>query len=275
MTADDVTPWLEDAERFALEAGELLMEGWRGAPDVQQKGRIDLVTEFDLKSEALLRERMRDAFPDHGWVGEETDAVHRERERVWFVDPIDGTTNFAHGHPYFGVSIGLAKRTAAGLEPLLGVVHAPALGVTWKGIGGIGAWRNGAPIEVSRVDRLDAALVATGFPYDRGTSDDNNLAEANVLIPQVQGIRRCGAAALDVCLVADSTYDAYWEQKVSPWDICAGLAIAGAAGATLTDYEGNPATAESRRLVVANPALHATLLRGVQEARAAATMTRS
>ncbi|MFK7986159.1 MAG: inositol monophosphatase [Sandaracinaceae bacterium] len=271
MTPNDLTPWLDDAERFALEAGRLLMEGWRGAPDVQQKGRIDLVTEYDLKSEALLRERMRDAFPEHGWVGEETDAVHRDRELVWFVDPIDGTTNFAHGHFYFGVSIGLAQRSERGLEPLLGVVHAPALGVTWKGIVGAGAWRNEETIQVSQVDRLEAALVATGFPYDRGTSEDNNLAEANALIPRVQGIRRCGAAALDVCLVADSTYDAYWEQKVSPWDICAGLAIAAAAGATLTDYEGKPATADSRRLVVANPGLHATLLRGVQEARRRAT----
>ncbi|HJL15080.1 MAG TPA: inositol monophosphatase family protein [Sandaracinaceae bacterium LLY-WYZ-13_1] len=255
--------WLRRATEIAREAGDLLMEGWRHDPAVHAKGTsIDLVTDYDLRAEALLRERMRDAFPAHALVAEEGEHT-AQGEWIWYVDPLDGTTNFAHGHFFFAVSLGLARHG----RPVLGVVHAPALGITWAGAEGAGATREGAPCRVSEASSLGEALVATGFPYDRATSDENNLREVAAIVPRLRGVRRCGAAAVDVCLVADGTYDGYWEQKVHAWDVCGGMAIARAAGARITDYGGAEATAETTRLVVSNGALHPELLEAVQRAR--------
>jgi myo-inositol-1(or 4)-monophosphatase len=261
---DELRRWRDAAVAIGEEAGRVLMEGWRRAPTVRKKGAIDLVTDYDLRSEALLRERMAEAFPDHALVAEEgEDQV--EGEWIWYVDPLDGTTNFAHGHFFFAVSLGLARDG----EPVLGVVHAPALGTTWAGAVGVDCQRSGVPCRVATgAAVLSDALVATGFPYDRGTSPENNLREAAAIIPRVQGIRRCGSAALDLALVADGTYDGYWEQKLQPWDVCAGLALVRAAGGTATDYEGKPAHAQSSCVVASNGALHAALLEAVQIARA-------
>src|SRR5690606_8221294 len=206
---DELDVWLTEATRIAEEAGKLLMEGWRGAPAIQKKGAIDLVTEYDLRSEALIRERMREAFPAHAIIAEESEP-REVAEWTWYVDPLDGTTNFAHGHFVFAVSIGLAHRGA----PTLGVVHAPAISTTWTGSLGRGAARNGRACSTTRASELGESLVATGFPYDRATSPENNLREAAHIIPRVRGIRRCGAAAVDLALVADGTYDGYWEQKL-------------------------------------------------------------
>lgn len=259
---DELGEWTRAATDIAREAGEVLMEGWRRAPAVRKKGAIDLVTDFDLRSEALLRRRMGEAFPSHALVAEEGDD-RVEGELVWYVDPLDGTTNFAHGHFFFCVSLGLARRG----RPVLGVVHAPALGATWAGAIGHGCARDGAPCRTSSASALSDALVATGFPYDRATSDENNLREAAHIVPQVQGIRRCGSAALDLALVADGTYDGYWEQKVQPWDVCAGVALILAAGGAVTSYDGGPADVRSGRLVATNGPLHPALLGAVQAAR--------
>lgn len=254
--------WLGTATTFAIQAGALLMEGWRRGPAIQKKSDIDLVTEFDLRSEELLRARIGEAFPEHGLVAEEG-ADEPSGELVWYVDPLDGTTNFAHGHFVFAVSIGLAR----GDQPILGVVHAPAIGTTWAGAEGLGATRNGQPCHVSSASELSESVVATGFPYHRAKSDDNNVAEVSRLAPSLRGLRRCGAAAVDLCLVADGTYDGYWEQGLQPWDVCAGLAIARAAGARATDYRGRPADARSGRLIVTNGELHAPLAAAVASAR--------
>lgn len=258
----ELTKHLEAAVGIAEEAGRLLMEGWRRDPIVHKKGAIDLVTDYDLRAERLLRERMGAAFPDHELVAEEgEDEV--SGDWIWYVDPLDGTTNFAHGHFFFAVSLGLAHRG----RPVLGVVHAPALGTTWAGGDGLGATRNREPCRVTETAALNDALVATGFPYDRASSEENNLRETAHIVPRLQGIRRCGAAAVDVCLVADGTYDGYWEQKVNPWDVCGGMAVALAAGARITDYEGTEADARTSRLVVTNGRLHPALLEAVQAAR--------
>jgi myo-inositol-1(or 4)-monophosphatase len=270
--------WLGAARGIAEEAGAIVLTGWRSAEvDARDKGAIDLVTQYDLASEARIRERMAEAFPAHAIVAEEgASHDHRDRELVWFCDPLDGTTNFAHGHFFFSVSIGLARRREDGrMEPVLGVVHAPALGTTWLGGEGLGAVRTDRGVErpcvPSTVETLSRSLVATGFPYDRRTSPENNVREHAHVVLLVQGIRRCGSAAMDLCLVADGTYDGYWEQKLAPWDMTAGAAIVRGAGGRLTGYEGEAVDVVKDRVVATNGRIHDELLRELARARAGLT----
>lgn len=253
---------LEVAERAAREAGALTMKGWRAKAEVSKKGRFDLLTEYDLKSERTVRERLQAAFPHHRIVGEENDESGAG-SLVWYVDPIDGTTNFVHGHFFFAVSIAL-YRDAVGL---VGVVHAPALGVTWTAAKGAGARRNGLPCRVSGRTKLDEALCATGFPYDRATNPDNNQVELASFLERCRGVRRCGAAAIDLCLVADGTYDIYWEKSLNPWDMCAGALLVKEAGGRLSGYQGEPADPRTGAIVATNGLLHDDAVRIVGEAR--------
>ena len=164
---------------------------------------------------------------------------------VWYVDPIDGTTNFVHGHFFFAASIALYR----GLEGIVGVVHAPALGVTWKAARGAGAYRNEVRCQVSSRAKLEEAVCATGFPYDRWTNPDNNHAELAAFLERCRGVRRCGSAAIDLCLVADGTYDVYWEKALNAWDMCAGALLVEEAGGRLSGYEGEPADPRAGRLI--------------------------
>lgn len=241
----------------AKTAGRLVHSAWRKHPVAERKGRIDLVTEWDRRSEACVTECLSKHAP-FAVVGEEgSDTTGGDvNAPVWFVDPIDGTTNFVHGHPFYCVSIGLAQRGV----PLLGAIFAPALDVTWTGYAGGAAMRNGERCAVSLVNALDDALVATGFPYDRSTNKDNNFAPFVRVKKQALGVRRCGAAALDLCLVADGTYDAYWERSVKPWDVAAGSAIVRAAGGCVTAYDGGDFAVTTPHVLASNGALHPTLL---------------
>jgi myo-inositol-1(or 4)-monophosphatase len=253
---------LEVAERAALEAGELVMKGWRAGGAISRKGRFDLLTEYDLSSEHLIRERLSREFPRHRIIGEEN-AESGEGELVWYVDPIDGTTNFAHGHFFFAVSLALYR----GSQGLAGVVHAPALGVTWKAAEGTGAFRNGRRCSVSARDQLEDAVCATGFSYDRWSKPDDNHAELKLFLQRARGIRRCGAASIDLCLVADGTYDVYWEQGLNAWDMCAGALLVQEAGGRLSTYEGGAADPRSGKLVASNGVLHEAAVRTIREAR--------
>lgn len=240
---------------IAREAAALAMQGFRGPRTVQKKGAIDLVTDFDVRCEALIRERLAKEFPEHDVVAEEG-VDHPTRDLIWYVDPIDGTTNYAHGHPFFCVSMGLAERNV----PIVGVVVAPALQVEWTGARGHQAQRNGSNCYVSTTEKLDDALCATGFPYDRRVSPDNNFEAYLAAKLATRGVRRCGSAAIDTCLVADGTYDAYWEIKLKPWDWCGGFAVASSAGARITDTQGRDANLATKRLVVSNGRVHDELL---------------
>lgn len=255
------------ARAVAGEAAELALGGWRSGTAIEKKGTIDLLTEYDLKAEKLIRERLGAAFPDHRIVGEEGEAREGQAGFTWYVDPIDGTTNFAHGHPFFCVSIALWAENAGASHGEIGVVAAPALGVTWSARRRGGAHRNGERCRVSTTDELKDALCATGFPYDRWDSSEDNLREHRAFLKRTRGIRRCGSAAIDLCLVAEGTYDLYWEQKLNPWDMCAGALLVAEAGGRLSDYDGEAAEPRDGRLVASNGPLHDDALALLAEAR--------
>jgi myo-inositol-1(or 4)-monophosphatase len=200
-------------------------------------------------------------------IGEETHGkgAHASDDGlVVYVDPIDGTTNFAHGHPFFCVSLGLCR----GGEALAGAIVAPALNLAYLGAVGHGATRNGAPCDVSQESELHEALCATGFSYDVVGSDDDNLAEFAHVQAAVQGVRRCGSAALDLALVADGTYDAYWERDLQAWDMAAGAALVLAAGGKLSDYQGGHADPRVGTMVATNRRLHDKVIALIGEVRA-------
>ena len=245
------------------EAGRRIFAGFRKHPVVEHKGAIDLVTSYDRASEEYVRERLGKEAP-FAIVGEEEGgAVAKDPDgATWYVDPLDGTTNFCHGHPFFCVSIGLF----VGADPLLGVVVAPALSIEWTGVVGAGATRNGETCAVSQVARFSDALLATGFPYDRQTSLENNFDAFVAIKKQVQAVRRCGSAAIDLCFVGDGTYDGYWERKLRPWDLAAGSAIVRAAGGTVTTFEGETSGLLSGKLVATNGRFHETLVGAIAKA---------
>ncbi len=256
---------LDHARSIAREAGALVLEGWGHASRVRLKGESDLVTEFDTRSERLLRERLGAVFPDHGVVGEEGEGPQeRDRALVWYVDPIDGTTNFAHGHPFFCVSLGLVEKSDAGERPLAGVVVAPALGMLWSAARGLGAERHDArgvtPCRVSSTERLEEALLATGFPASRRTSPENNYARFLRIDSHTRGVRRCGAAALELCLVADGAYDGFWEPGLNAWDVAAGVAILLEAGGRVSNVDGSAFGLHERRVLASNGLVHDALL---------------
>lgn len=239
----------------AREAAALVQRGWRKRIRVETKaGPTDLVTEFDRESEALLRQRLH-ARSRFKVVGEEDGAEPGTGRIAWFVDPIDGTTNFVHGHPFYCVSVGLL----VGESPVLGAVVAPSLHSEWTGIVGGKAERDGAPCAVSEVTRFSEALLATGFPYDRNRADNNFDAFVQIK-KRCQAVRRCGSAALDLCLVADGTYDGYWEQNLGAWDLAAGAAIVLAAGGHLSSFSGGQVSVLAGELVASNGAIHQSLV---------------
>jgi myo-inositol-1(or 4)-monophosphatase len=267
MTNEELRQITAVLERVAKEAGALVMGGYRSATHVRKKGEIDLVTEYDLASEALVMSELKKALPELVLVGEEgyeCGAEEPEGALVCYVDPIDGTTNFAHGHPFFAVSLGLCQ---AGV-PLAGVVFAPALGVSWSGVVGLGATRNGEPCRVSRhAEVLQDALCATGFGYDVVGAADDNIHEFRVVQERARAVRRCGAAALDLALVADGTYDAYWEFLLRPWDMAAGSALVLAAGGRASDFAGNPVDVRRGAVIASNGKVHDELTRVISEVR--------
>jgi myo-inositol-1(or 4)-monophosphatase len=241
----------EIALDVAREAAGVALDGFRKPMRVSEKGRADLVTEFDVAVERLIRDRFAKATPEIPVIGEEEGGCSGA-ERVWYVDPVDGTTNYAHGHPVWAVSIGLME---AG-RPLVGVVSAPALGVEWVGITGGRALRNGVPCHVSETSQIEHALVATGFPRDRSRSPENNFSSFIAVKKAASGVRRCGAASIDMCWVADGTYDAYWERKLAAWDLAAGVAIVLAAGGQVSHLDGGPPQLHEGNVLVDNGRLH-------------------
>lgn len=254
-------------ERIAKTAGRLLLEGWEQRPTVELKtGEHDLVTEFDRKAEALIVAELSAAFPDDGIVGEEgtrrTPASATGKPgRVWYVDPLDGTVNFAHGFPMFAVSIGAHKDGV----PVAGVVHAPAVNWTFAGGAGVPATRDGKPIAPSAAARLDRSLVVTGFPSARAARLENTPAFL-AFNQNAEGLRRTGSAALDLCFVACGWLDGSWSRALAPWDMAGGAAVLAAAGGKLSTLEGDAYDPLNPGLLASNGHIHDQMLEVVRAA---------
>lgn len=227
---------LKDILSLAESVGEYQLENFRNENIMKElkSSNIDLVTEVDKKSEELIRKRLTELFPDHGILGEEEDELKGSSKYRWVVDPLDGTINYASGLPIFAVSIALEYEG----KSILGVVHTPYLGETFWAIKGEGSYRNGTKLKVGKKTELVESVVATGFPYDRAEVgfDKNNVNYFKHIMPKVRGIRRMGAAAYDLCLVASGNLDGYWEMGLKLWDIAAASLIIEEAGGIIHHF---------------------------------------
>lgn len=248
-------------------AGSLLLNIHRHGPrHIESKSTgVDLLTEADLASQALIVEGLQARFPDHGLLAEEEGANQQgEGGALWLVDPLDGTTNFAHRFPVFAVSIALWVDG----QPQVAVVQDVVRERTYWAAAGQGAWMDiERRLQVSETSELAQSLLATGFPYSRATNPDNNLAEFNHLMPRTRGVRRAGSAAIDMAWVADGRLDGYWEAGLSPWDWAAGLLLVQEAGGAISDYWGQPWQMGKRQFAASNGRLHPALLAALQAAR--------
>ena len=257
MSSND--PTLDEICTFAREAGAILRSGFGQRQTITHKGRIDLVTEYDHRSEAYLLGQVRAHHPGHTILSEESGLQAGQKEHCWYIDPLDGTTNYAHGMPVFCVSIAYADKDAISL----GAVYDPLRDELFSAARGQGAWLNGAPIQVSDVTDLLQSLLVTGFAYDDWVIR-TNLEHFAHFSKLSQSVRRLGSAALDLCYVAAGRFDGYWELALKPWDTAAGVLIAREAGALATAFDGTPDFLKPPGgVVAANPAIHPQLLSGL------------
>ncbi|MBE9205015.1 inositol monophosphatase [Nostoc sp. LEGE 06077] len=250
--------FLDIATEAALAAGAVL-QGYLGKLEdaITEKGRPgDLVTAADKASEAVVLEILHRHFPLHSILAEESGKIgNQDNEFLWAIDPLDGTTNYAHQYPFFAVSIGLLIDGA----PQVGVIYDPLHNELFQAAAGLGATRNRRPIKVSETSELRKSLLVTGFAYDRRETSDNNYAEFCHLTHLTQGVRRSGSASIDLASVACGRVDGYWERGLSPWDIAAGIILLQEAGGQVTAYDGSPLQINSGRLLATNGYIHETL----------------
>jgi myo-inositol-1(or 4)-monophosphatase len=255
-----VERFLQVAESVALEAGERIRAASGRAVHFEHKGVVDFVTDTDRAVEVFATERLRAEFPGHLVIGEEASGADVTRPAddrfAWYLDPLDGTTNFAHSFPQYAFSLGLAR----GRDLLLGVVHDATRRETFTAIRGAGAFLNGTRISVSETARLSGALLGTGFPYDRRDHIDFYLSFVREFILTSHDIRRGGSAALDLCSVACGRLDGFWEWKLHPWDTVAGVVVAREAGALASDFDGRPFDPYGEQTLVSNGRIHPDML---------------
>ena len=246
-------PYLDTAVQAALSAGKLLKDALGKEFGIEFKGEIDIVTELDRAAECEIISIIESSYPTHGILTEESSERKAKSGYRWIIDPLDGTTNFSHAFPVFCVSIALEIDGIIAL----GVVYDPTRDELFTATLGGKAYLNGELIEVSKVEELNTSLLATGFPYDIRTSKENNLDHFASFAVRVQAIRRAGSAALDLCYVACGRYDGFWELKLKPWDIAAGILIVTEAGGRVSDFTGAAVEGiENKRLLASNGHLH-------------------
>ena len=258
----EATLILELAKRLAREAGRIQREHYEGEFEIHTKSAvIDLVTDVDRACERLIVEAIQTERPGDAILAEEGGGTDDpDAEWRWVIDPLDGTTNYAHGYPRFCVSIGIEHRGAA----TVGVVYDPLLDELFSAVRGRGAMLNDRPLQVSAETRLDHAMLATGFAYDVHRSLEDNLDHFAAFAKTVQAIRRDGSAALNLCYVAAGRFDGFWELKLHPWDVAAGLLIVEEAGGRTSDFSGRRSCASGKETVASNTHLHDVMLEILQ-----------
>ena len=256
--------WVPAATSIAREAGARLREFYSQGVVTEYKGDVDLVTVADRTAEKLIRERLSEVFPEHGIFGEEGTRDRLDGEFRWYVDPLDGTTNFAHGFPQFCVSMGLEQRSKD-LAPsedgtmVAAVIYDPLRDELFVAERGRGARLNGRPMHVSKTPELAEALVATGFP-SRKRNESPNIHFYHEFSLRSHGVRRAGSAALDLAYVAAGRLDAFWEFNINPWDTAAGYLLVEEAGGKMTGFSGKPFRLDSREILASNGLIHAELI---------------
>jgi myo-inositol-1(or 4)-monophosphatase len=264
MTALSTMQWVPQAAIIAREAGALLRDFFQRGVKTEYKGDVDIVTVADRTSEKLIRERLSAAFPTHGVFGEEGTRERIDAEFRWYVDPLDGTTNFAHGFPQFCVSMGLEQRPAglaANADGTLvaAVIYDPLRDELFTAERGRGAWLNGLPLRVSTAPELAESLIATGFP-SRKRHENPNIYFYQEFTLRSHGVRRAGSAALDLAYVAASRLDAFWEFNLNPWDTAAGILLVIEAGGQVTGFSGQHFLLDSREILASNGLIQAEMV---------------
>ncbi|MFO0775118.1 MAG: inositol monophosphatase family protein [Nitrospiraceae bacterium] len=254
LAADPRAPFLRTAIEAAHEAGEALRLATQDGFRIERKSSVvNLVTDADREAEQRIVAHIRRTYPDHRILAEEGGrAADADSPYQWIIDPLDGTTNFAHGFPFYSVSIALEEQGTC----ILGAIYDPTRDELFTAIRGQGAYLNDRPIHVSTTDTLDDALLVTGFAYDIRETPDNNLDHFCRFALAAQGLRRTGSAALDLCYVAMGRLDGYWEVTLSPWDSAAGSVILTEAGGRITHFNGSPYTIYGKNLLASNGVLH-------------------
>ncbi|WP_320676816.1 inositol monophosphatase family protein [Prochlorococcus sp. MIT 1300] len=252
LSKSDLERLLDVAKKASELGGQVLMKHYGNLEKVTNKGRKgDLVTNADIEAEQVVLRYLNENTPEISVLAEETGSIGQETSFRWCVDPLDGTTNFAHGYPFFATSIGLTWKQI----PLLGSISIPFLNETYFAAPEIGAFCNSNQIKVSKTANLEDSLLVTGFAYDRHTRMDNNYAEFAWLTNLTRGVRRGGAAAVDLAFVASGKLDGYWERGLSPWDLAAGVAIVELSGGYVGNYPGGDFDIKTGRILACNPFL--------------------
>jgi myo-inositol-1(or 4)-monophosphatase len=261
-TPPETAKFFETAWQAVHAAGALIRDNWQRPKEISYKGDIDLVTSVDRDAERCIVDLLQRNFPGHSILAEEeTDFAGSQDDYQWIIDPLDGTTNFAHGYPQFCVSIALEHEH----DLLLGLVYDPLRRECFSAIRGQGAKLNGQSIRVSAMTELDGALLSTGFPYDRRDHADFYLTFFKAFLTRCQGIRRGGAAALDLCYVACGRLDGFWELKLKPWDTAAGSLIVQESGGHMSDFSGGDFSIHGSETMASNGAIHPAMVDVMRE----------
>ena len=255
---------LERLKAIALEAGEIIRDGYYKSKQITHKGVVDLVTQYDVAVEEFILSRLSKEFPEYTLVGEESHKGSYFHDKAIYIDPIDGTTNFVHGFPHLGVSIGVWENS----QPVLGVVYNPILDELFYAEQGKGAYLNGEKIETSKQAQLQQSLIATGFPYakvEQGIEYHWVIDTMRNILPHIRDIRRLGAAALDLCYLASGKVDGFYEIDLKPWDVSAGILILQEAGGKISNVNADAHSLDDKSIVASNGYIHEQLLEKLEK----------
>lgn len=248
---------INDIKEIAGIAGEIIRDGFGKKFQIEYKtNEKNLVTEIDKKSEKAIMDFITKKYSSHALLTEESGEHKKDSEYLWVIDPLDGTTNFAHGLPIFSVSIGLMKKN----EIIAGVVYDVMQNIFYSAEKGSGAFANGKMLSVSKNDNLALSVLVTGFPYDVSDNPDNAFERFASLTKQARAVRRLGSAAIDFCYVARGVFDGFWEVSLHPWDICAGKLIVEEAGGLVTDFNGNEISIFTPQILASNKKIHQQMI---------------